>query len=409
MAATSKPTIHIISAARGGWNISKAPLLTDVRAWRAALLMWLAQHSVLALCFMLGIRYGSHVKDVPTAWRILLTGWDGKDIASVAANGYASPRDAAFYPLYPLLEHLLAPLFGGHFALAGWVLASLCLLVAFAVLHILVESETGNASLADLALCFTAFSPFAVFLGLAYTEPLFVLLALLMFFYARRQRWLAAGSLTVLAVLTRGAGIMLIVPLAVEALSAMRRQGSWHGLWHCAAALALPPLALMGYWLYQLRIYGTSFAGSRAEAVYWTRGLDWPWYGPLQTLDVLLRHSNAGFAFRAVLDLTMLAVALALCAAMVSRSWRRQFGLHASFAAYAWATLLFALSVPLHPLDGSDAMFSFPRYMLVAFPLAIPVAAAAFSSASLRLILVTTTLLAFALLTTLYAIGIGIG
>ena len=378
-------------------------------AWREALVAWLAQHALFAGCFALGIRYGINVKDVPTAWRILLVGWDGKDIAAVAAHGYLAPRDAAFYPLYPLLEHLTAPLFAGHFALAGWALASLCALGAFGVLRILVEAETGDQTIARYALFFTAFSPFAVFLGLAYTEPLFLLLALLTFHALLRHAWLTAGALGALAALTRGAGVLLLVPLAVEALIILRVRWTLASIWRPVVALALPPIAVAGYWLGQARIYGAPFAASRAEMVYWTRGIDWPWYGPLQTIGVLLGHADAGFTFRAALDLVALAVALALAIPLAVPNVRRRLGMPPSLCAFAWAVLLFTLSVPLHPTDGSDAMFSQPRYLLVAFPLAIVAAAAAVSSRPIRLALVTASLLAYALLTTLFAAGAGIG
>ncbi len=383
-------------------------LLVSV-AWREALLAWLAQHALLAGCFALGISYGSHVKDVPTAWRILLVGWDGKDIAAVAAHGYLAPRDAAFYPLYPLLEHLTAPLFAGHFALAGWTLASLCSLGAFGVLRILVEAETGDQTIARYALFFAAFSPFAVFLGLAYTEPLFLLLALLTFHALRRHSWLTAGALAALAALTRGAGVLLLVPLAVEALIVLRAGWTPRTTWRPAVALALPPVAVAGYWLDQARIYGVPFAASRAEMVYWTRGIDWPWYGPLQTFGVLLAHTDPGFTFRAALDLVALAVALALAVPLAFPSVRHRLGMPLSLCAFAWAVLLLTISIPLHPTDGSDAMFSQPRYLLVAFPLAIVAAAAAVSSRPARLVLVAASLLACALLTTLYAAGAGIG
>lgn len=171
MPTTTTSTLQTLPTRLILLGVAKARALHIPAAWRDALLAWLAQHALIAGCFALGIRYGSHVKDVPTAWRILLVGWDGKDIAAVAAHGYVAPRDAAFYPLYPLLEHLTAPLFAGHFALAGWAIASLSALGAFGMLRILVEAETGDQSTARYALFFAAFSPFAVFLGLAYTEP----------------------------------------------------------------------------------------------------------------------------------------------------------------------------------------------------------------------------------------------
>lgn len=203
--------------------------------------------------------------------------------------------------------------------------------------------------------------------------------------------------------------MLLLVPLAVEASVVLRAAWTPRTFWRPAVALALPPLAVAGYWLDQAHIYGMPFAASRAETVYWTRGIDWPWYGPLQTFGVLLGHADPGFTFRAALDLVALAIALALAAPLAFPALRCRLGMSPSLCAFAWAVLLLTLSIPLHPTDGSDAMFSQPRYLLVAFPLAVVAAAAAISSRPVRLALVAASLLACALLTTIYAAGAGIG
>jgi hypothetical protein len=384
--------------------------LWDALVWRDAAIAWLAQHAVLAVCFRLALFSGVRVpQNIWIAVRVLLIGWDGRDLAAVATHGYVTARDAAFFPLLPLAEHVMAPLLGGRAALAGWLLANIAALGAFGVLRRLAEDETGSRRVARLALVFLAFSPFAVFLSLAYTEPVFLLLALLTFHALRHRRWLTAGLMLALAVLTRMAGIVLLVPLALEAVLTLRARFERETLIRAAGAAALPVLALSGFWLFLAHIYGTPFAGARAENTYWTRHLDWPWYGVVHTIGTVIHPADGAYVFRAALDLAALAVASALSVALAVPRVRAWAGVPFSYAAYAWAATLFALCVPLHPTDGSDALFSLPRYLLVAFPFAILLGAVAGHSRRGQLALQAATLLGYALLTVLYAAGVGIG
>jgi len=358
-------------------------------AWRDAAGVWLAHLALVAVACALAWLSGvpqrtlvnyAHPVTPHVFASFWLHAWDAREYARIAAHGYALPASAAFWPLLPLLERLAAPLVGGNVALAGFVIANLCALAALALVQRLVAEETGDRALARWVVIVIALSPLAFFLAAGYTESFFLLLATGALYAMRRQRWLVAGMLIALATLTRAPGILLLLPFALEGyrrfgLAAIRN-------WRVVGALALPVAALGGVALVLSQAYGSPAAAQHAEYAIWGRELDWPWYGAARNLSILLRHAEPLAALRAAFDLAALALALALLCALV---WRRASvaggRIPTSFVVWAGASLLLALSLTLHPIPGDsqsphfDALFSLPRYLLVVFPLAIPVAA----------------------------------
>ena len=264
------------------------PALYDGLAWRDAALAWLAQR-LLLLAFTYFVLwqlapYSSPASPFPPTGAQLLhvwTNWDGAIYATIAAGGYTHLIQAAFFPLYPLLEHILAPVFGGNPALAGLVISNAACLVAFAWLRVLAEREYGRA-VARRALLYLAIFPYSLFLAAAYTEALFLALSLTAFLALRSHHWKLAGLFAALATLTRPVGILLLVPLLYEyAVSWIGRAREQQGRlqWAEVAALSLPILALAGFNLALAPRFGTLVPATAAQAVGWGRGITWPWQG----------------------------------------------------------------------------------------------------------------------------------
>lgn len=357
------------------------------RAWGDALAAWAALHALLLGAAAIALTSGAADQSLvgfrfvarrPVTWEALWGLWlrwrDASAYAAIAGKGYSTLDSTAFPPLQPLVERALAPVFGGDAALAGFALANIAALAAFAAFRLLVERETGDPRTTRLALALLALNPYALFFATGYAESLFLLLGIASFLALRSRRWLLAGGLAALAALTRVTGVLLALPLAWVAL-ALWRGGtvgrSWRALRRPLVAALLPLAATGGFWLYTASLYGPGVA-MRAEAAIWRRWLDWPWYGPLQGLG-LLGHAHAPwYAVEATLDLAALALALWGCAALT----RRGAALPGRYAAFAWAGTLLPLCMPLHPLpvDALAAQFSLPRYLMALFPLYVAAA-----------------------------------
>ena len=181
--------------------------------------------------------------------------WDAVWYIQIAQHGYYSPASTNFFPLYPLLialgDRLIdQPLIVGGLISLGCMTAGLALLYRLALLDL-------DEPAARLTVVLVSLYPMSLFLSAAYTESLFLLLAVGMFYAARRERWALAGLCGGLAAATRSDGVALVIPLALLYLYGPREApatGAARPWWRpryrvrsSAAWLALVPAGLVVY------------------------------------------------------------------------------------------------------------------------------------------------------------------
>ena len=144
--------------------------------------------------------------------------WDSVWFLRIAEHGYGSAKGAAaaFYPLYPATVALLGRVLFGHYVLAGILVSLAASFVSFLLLYRIAEERLG-ADGARRAVLYLAVFPFALFLQAVYSESLYLLLTLAAFMLAERRRFLAAGAVTGLALLTRPTAAALLPALALLA------------------------------------------------------------------------------------------------------------------------------------------------------------------------------------------------
>ena len=350
----------------------EAPARGERPLWQVALAAWLGQRlliGALTLLWQLLLLSFS-----PAAFYRVWTLFDGIFYTLIAQYGYRILQEAAYFPLYPLLMHLAAPLVGGNAALAGIMLSNALSLIAFILLAKLVAAAFGPAA-ARRTLLYYALFPTGLFLAAVYTEALFLLLSVAAFLAMRRQRWLLAGVLIALATLTRAPGLLLLLPLAFEAWRALRPAwatldvaGRWRAGLALAAAGALPLLAFLAFQRYLMDVYGIPDALSRAAAnPEWLRWPDWPWAGAFADIAALAAGGPNPPTLEVVKDFVFLAFWLGLCVVMLLPArWRRWPSVPHSWMLYSWASLLQVLILPAHIRGGG--LMSVPRYALVVFP-----------------------------------------
>jgi hypothetical protein len=308
-------------------------------------------------------------------WLYIWARWDGRIYASIAQGGYSTLFQAAYFPFYPLLEHVLAPLIGGNPLVAGLVISNAACLVAFALLRVLVEREYDR-EIARRTLLYLVLFPYAFFLTAAYTEALFLALCLGTFLALRGHRWKLAGVLAALATLSRPVGILLLVPMVYEYGSTLYQSAGKKYLqlkFGDILALALPLLALVGFDLLLAQHYGTVVPATASEASNWGRRLSWPWEGIVWAGSTVLQGPFIVGLFIAMnIAWTLVFAALSLATLWPygplrfrSGSWGR---LPLAYGLYTVANALLILSTPINGHD-QYALDSTERYMLVVFPL----------------------------------------
>ena len=304
--------------------------------------------------------------------------WDSVWFLRIAEHGYdsASGAAAAFYPLYPGAVSLLGWALSGHYVLAGILVSLAAAFVAFLLLHRVAEERLG-ADGARRAVLYLAVFPFAFFLQAVYSESLYLLLTLAAFVLAERRRFLAAGAVTGLALLTRPTAAALLPALA---LLAWRERHRLRAL----ASLAVAPLLFAAYPLYLWRAEGDPWAFLHAQRL-WSRhlspagplggiwdGLRAGWAGVEQLASGSHTHAywtavqDSDPIRVATLNLEMLAF-LVLFVVLTAIAWRR-FG--APYGLFAAISLAIPLSVP----SERWPLLSMPRFGLTIFPLFLALA-----------------------------------
>ena len=291
-------------------------------------------------------------------WHNLFTAFERFDALwylRIAAGGYESgDGSAAFFPLYPLLVRGLSQLLGGHPLAAGLVVSNAALVGALVLMYGLTRIELSEEA-ARRAVVYAAVFPTAFFFLAPYSESLFLLLVLAAFWGARSGRPWIAGVTGALAALTRSVGLILIIPLALEAVRQSRQRGrrplaalAWAagpaagsllylGFWRAVSGDWLAPLHQQANWLRQFEHPALTVADGTREAFRWI-GL---YPGGYHLLDWLIA-------------IPVLGAALYLL-----------FKAPASYTVYAWMSIL----VPLSFTFAGRPLMSFPRFALPIFPI----------------------------------------
>jgi hypothetical protein len=153
-----------------------------------------------------------------------LTSWDAVYYLGIARDGYqAGPvngpyPETVFFPLYPAVTAAVAPLVeavGGDLALSAVLVANAAGLLGLFAAYALARRRLSRDT-ALLATTLVAVAPGAVAFSMAYSDGLFLALAVGSLLAAERGgrgSRVAAGLLAALAGLTRLQGALLVVPL----------------------------------------------------------------------------------------------------------------------------------------------------------------------------------------------------
>jgi len=342
---------------------------------------------------------------------LALTQFDAQWYLHIAQHGYDSPQSPAFSPMFPLLVGGLGRVVGSY-VIAGTLL-SLAAAAVGAVLVARIAREALGERIASDSVLYLALYPTAFVFTASYSDGLFLAFSAGAFLAALRERSLLAGSLGALAVATRLVGLALVVPLVVFLWP--RDRSARELARPLVAVLLVVPLGLFAWYLHVKR--GDALAWVHASK-YWLRhvpstgpigglwdAVSFGFHGAAELALHLPKHLGApgGFPLRDryatwnVLHLLLLLGAIWL----TWYAWRR---LGPAYGGYSAASLVIVLTNPpdVFPLQ------SFPRYLLVDFPLFIALADLTATRPRLRTVLLCSFASACALATAAFAHAIWI-
>jgi hypothetical protein len=327
-----------------------------------ALGLWVASRIAAALLTLVGAwtlsgRAAGDVTPFLQRWQR----WDANLFRKVAEHGYTGyPVDypdrgiEGIFPGYPLLlraVHEVVPLW----TLSGLLISAVAGAWAVVALARLAELEGVPGQRAVLYLLV---SPYAVFLAAAYSEALFLALALGGWLSARRGRWAAAGVLVALACAVRVNGLFLAVALLVQYAGQVgrpRRDALW---------LLLPVVPPVAYATYLYGLTGDPLRWLNAQEQGWGRQLTWPWQALSATLDLAADprlRSDYSWAFAS--EVGAVAVGLVVTGVLLRRR-RWAEAVYVGLSVGALATSSYYLSV------NRATLLWFPLWLLLAGALA---------------------------------------
>jgi len=300
--------------------------------------------------------------------------WDSLHYSYLATHGYTDWWRTVFFPLFPLLERYLAVLTADPF-IAGLIISNVAGLGMLIVLYRLVEEDFDSERAYRTALYLSVF-PTAFFFAAAYTESLFLLFALLGFYYMRQGNWWLAGACGFFATLTRSTGLLLLVPFCYEYLR--QHQFKLRTLRFDVFGGALIVAGLGLFMLYCYHRFHSFLPFSKAEHFMWSRDPQSPWF-LIKNVIAGIAQSNGFLSFhalRTIIDASQILLILALIILSVVGPWRfpRNLWVYAIYGIVLFVVLQIN-PVEVNPIRGPFPLQSFPRYMLEVFPAFIVLAA----------------------------------
>ena len=347
---TAHVTARLAPAHVGRWQRARgSDAVRALATWmgiRTAIWIWM-----LGTAWLSGVDAGRRVSD-PVAWVIdRLVVWDSTYFISIAQHGYNSTGatccEQAFFPGYPLLIRALTPLFGDA-RITAFAIPLVAGAVAAMLLWRITVDEFGTAA-GWHAVMLLALTPYGVFLSLAYSESLFLALALAAWYAARGQRWWWAGAAASAAALVRVNGVFIAVALAVMWVAERRRSSETRR--SAVLALLLPFASVGGYLWYLHRQSWPSWAQAQSSA--WDRHVGWPWEGFAWSWRWLTAQPLVDLRVAGVSELLVVLSGVALVGLLARR--RR------------WAEFVYVgLSVAV--LIFSNRFLSAPRLSVLWFP-----------------------------------------
>jgi hypothetical protein len=273
--------------------------------------------------------------------------FDANWYISVAETGYGGVAgDDHFPPLFPLLIHILKPLFGSAF-LAGLFISHVATLYAIKLLYD-TFNDWGSNILTKRAVTFFLIYPTSFFLFSVYTESLFLVTALLCFQQMKKRSWAWAGFWAFCATLTRLQGAALIIPMLYlmwQDRPFLRKTVQWF-------SLALPGIGGLFYLFLRSRQVTEGTIPFVESA--WHAHLVLPWETYTYAVQTLL---SGNFTFIDALNWAIVTLFILLLIA----GWRKiplEYNLYTAFS----------LLIILIRIVETQPLISMSRYSLALFP-----------------------------------------
>jgi hypothetical protein len=256
-----------------------------------------------------------------------------------------------YFPLYPLMIKLLAPL-AGSFEAAGLLISNIALMLAVYLLYKLIALDYNHETAVTAALFLLIF-PTTFFFSIIYTESLFLALVITTFYFARKKRWWLVGICGFLVALTKVIGVLIFIPLLFEyfSLNWQRFRPNFKNIKLNFASLFFIPLGTLSYMLY-LQIKFSEPLAFYNNASAWKVGF----VSIASTLNYVLTYP----AFYRLITLGFMLLGISLVIYLLRNRVRLSYVVYTALFLFVYLSMHEALG--------------FARYLSVLFPLYVGLA-----------------------------------
>lgn len=222
-----------------------------------------------------------------SAYTLLTARWDALWYTRVAELGYGYEvrlpngdvhSNLAFFPLLPWLERLLAAVTPLSYADAGFAVALFSSLAAAWGIFAVADHVHGRRA-GVCAVLLWAVLPVGIVQSMAYSESLFTALAAWSLYAVLTGRWVTAGTLALLAGLTRPVGLAVVAAVWAAAIASFVQDRSPARPDRASAArralgMLLAPLGAAAYVLWVGHRTGKGPLGYLDVQAGWRNGFD---------------------------------------------------------------------------------------------------------------------------------------
>ncbi|MDT9696177.1 glycosyltransferase family 39 protein [Streptomyces sp. P17] len=326
-----------------------------------------------------------------SAYTLLTARWDALWYTRVAELGYGYQvrlpngdvhSNLAFFPLLPWLERLFAALTPLSYADAGFLVTALASLAAAWGIFAVADHVYGRRA-GVCAVLLWAVLPVGIVQSMAYSESLFTALAAWSLYAVLTGRWVTAGTLALLAGLTRPVGLAVVAAVWAAGIASFVRDRSAapadrvQDIEHApspaggppppgapavrrALGMLLAPLGAAGYVLWVGHHTGKGPLGYLDVQAGWRNGFDGGYAFARFVADKFTSFPSALAGLALIVGVGLVVWLYVVCV--------RQ-GQPLPLLVYAGVVLALALC-------ASSYFGSKPRLLLPAFPLLLPLALA---------------------------------
>ena len=304
-------------------------------------------------------------------------GTDSQHYLNIAENGYVNTGDdrllIVFFPLYPALVRIFAAVFG-NYLVSGLVVSNLCWVFAAYLFYELALLDTDRRG-ALRALKYLCILPASFLFSAPLSDSLFLLLSVACVYAARKRLYPLSGVIGFLAAFTRMPGILLLAPVLFELVGEIIRERPLHrngkpadARWRRQMAanvlsLLLIPAGLAAYFYVNYRVTGNALMFLTYQREHWHQQLGWFF----SSMATIVNNATANFADNKEMLWGLWIPSIVSLFSSLGIVTAAQNKLRASNVAYFLA--YFAVCM------GATWLLSAPRYLTVAFPLALALGA----------------------------------